>query len=317
MPMIRLLSVLFLGSLLCGCQRTCEDFEPHINYYPTACLLESRSSAFHGLSPAEGHTDWGKEMRTGYAFIAEQDYYRAISSFKRALVFLPVDHKAQKLQLQYGIVQAYYLGCKYDSAIEAFEASDLCFSQKDFPAHRDLLIMLYDCYVQDEREGKACEILAILQADFPEDADRISLSSAFGKADFPTILEVASRRPDAADFHSFIGEYSCLAKSENRAQLYQTLLPGAGYYYVGQKKAAVTSFLVNALFMWASYRFFERGYPAAGAITASLEAGWYFGGINGARLAAREYNLAVYETNGREFMRCRNLFPILMINTSF
>lgn len=317
MTIVRLLVVLIAGAFVCGCQRNCEIFEPHISYYPNACLLESRPSAFHGLSHVEGHTDWGKEMRAGYAFTAEQDYYRAITSFKRALVFLPAEFKARKLQLQYAIVQAYYLGCKYESAIEAFEASDLCFTQKDFPAHRDLLILLYDIYMHEECQVKACEIMKILQADFPEDAESITLSSAFGKADFPATLEIAARRPDADDFSSFIGEYHCLAKSGRRAELYQAVLPGAGYYYVGQKKAAVTSFLVNALFTWAAYRFFERGYPAAGAITASLEAGWYLGGINGARLAANEYNLAVYEANGREFMRSRNLFPILMINTSF
>jgi hypothetical protein len=256
-------------------------------------------------------------MRVAYAFVFEQDYYRAITSFKRALVFLPADHYARKQQIEYGIVQSYYLGHKYASAIEAFEASSLSIHNEKFPAFRELLIMLYECYRHEELCDRQAAILGELERHFPGDAQNVQLSTALRGADFPAVVAFAEGHPAHGDVHRFLYEFECAAKSERRAQLAQAILPGSGYYYVGQKKAAVTSFLVNALFLWASYRFFERGYPAAGMITASLEAGWYFGGINGARLAAQEFNQELYELNGREFMRRHQLFPVLMVGTNF
>ena len=95
------------------------------------------------------------------------------------------------------------------------------------------------------------------------------------------------------------------------------LLPGAGYYYVGQKKAALTAFVINSLFTAAAYQFFAKGYPAAGFITLSFEAGWYFGGINGAGLAAKEYNERLYEVKAKDFMLKERLFPLLTFETSF
>ena len=45
--------------------------------------------------------------------------------------------------------------------------------------------------------------------------------------------------------------------------------------------------------------------------------GWYFGGINGAGLAAQEYNERVYERLARDTMIENKLFPILMLEKAF
>ncbi len=316
-------SLMLIGTLLVsgisstGCQKTCEPFDPQISYYPSPCLIESRPSAFASLTPEECRTDWGKELRLAYAFGKEQDYYRAITGFKSALVFLPSNKIDRKLQIEYGVMQAYYLGCKYQEAIEIFEGSELMFLANDFPAYRDLLIMLYDSYLKIENLEKASKMLELITIEYPEEAITLNVSTAFLDADLPSLHEAAQCRLDKDDIDFFIDDYLVNTKSEKRAQTYQALLPGAGYLYVGQKDAARTSFLINLLFTWAAYQFFDRGYIAAGVITASLEAGWYFGGINGARLAAKEYNERLYGVNGKEFMRTHGLFPILMLETTF
>ncbi len=302
---------------LCGCYKQGSHFEPNITFVPTPCLLESRESAFEGLSADERRSDWGKELRAAYAFVYEQDYYRAITSFKRALVFLPAEMVDRRQQMEYGIVSAYFLGGKHLSAIEAFEASSLSICNPDFPAQRELLILLYTAYGHEEQCDRQAAVLQQLTVDFPKDAHDLELGSALATADFPKVIGLAEGHLAKRDVHCFLSEYAHAAKSPVKAQIYQAILPGAGYYYVGQKKAAITSLLVNGLFIWATQRFFEKGYPAAGIITASLEAGWYFGGINGARLAADEFNQAVYELNGREFMRRHQFFPVLMFSTNF
>ncbi len=44
---------------------------------------------------------------------------------------------------------------------------------------------------------------------------------------------------------------------------------------------------------------------------------WYFGGIYGAGLAAKEYNKSLFECSAEETKIENKLFPILMIQTTF
>ncbi|MBA3237339.1 MAG: tetratricopeptide repeat protein [Parachlamydiaceae bacterium] len=307
-----------LGAIsLFGCQKYCDEFEPNLTYFPNPVIIQSRPSAFPELTNEECRRDWGKEVRIAYAFAEEQDYYRAITGFKRALVLMPNKEIARRNQINYAIVQSYYLANKCQETIEAYESCNLENIQKEFPAIQELLIILYDSYKKIGEDAKACNILSIVQQEFPELAVQLQLSTAFIDSDFSEIREIAAFSPHESDVHSLLDEYSMVVKSPERARLYQTVLPGAGYYYVGLKNAALSSFLLNTLFVWAAYNFFKDGNIAAGILTTSLETGWYFGGINGAGIAAREYNERVYEVNGREFMRNHCLFPILMLQTSF
>lgn len=300
-----------------GCQKYCDEFAPDIGYFPTPCLIESRPSAFEPLKNDERLRDWGKELRIGYAFTEEQDYYRAITAFKRAHVLLPSKERERREQILYNIFQCYYLAYKYQEAIEAFEGTALENVPKQFPAFHDLLIALYDCYQKVGNCTKARKILSLIEQEYPNDAASLELSTAFIKADLENIPEAASATNYQEEVNDLMWEYSWVSKSPKKARLYQALLPGAGYYYVGLKNTALTSLVLNGLFIWASYSFFNKGYTAAGLITLSLETGWYIGGINGAGIAAREFNERLYELNAKEFMRSRSLFPILMIQTSF
>lgn len=302
---------------VCGCQKYCDEFAPQLNYFPNPCVVQSRPSAFEPLSNEERRSDWGKELRIGYAFVDEQDYYRAITSFKRSLVLLPPKERSRREQVHYDIFLCYYLAYKFQEAVEAFEGSPLENVSNQFPAFRDLLISLYDCYQKVGDETKACKILSILENECPNEASSLKLSTAFLDADFSAIRETAGCTPHREEVDLLLFEYYLASKSPERARLYQALLPGAGYYYVGLKNTALTSLMLNGLFIWAASSFFNNGNIAAGVLTLSLETGWYFGGINGAGIAAKEFNERLYELNGREFMRSRSLFPILMLETSF
>lgn len=301
-----------------SCQRTFDDdISVQLDYFPHPYVIQGRPSAFSELSEAENSYDWGKELRIAIVFAKEQDYYRAITSFKRALILIPATDLSRNRQIQYAIIQCYYFAYKYEEAIETFEKSDLQYVSIEFPAFRDLLIILYDCYQKIDCPDKANSVLQLIQEHYPCEAENLELSTAFMDVNLSALSDFSERTFDEKNIQPFLFDYSLAAKSPERARLYQTLLPGAGYYYVGQKSTAVTSFLLNTLFIWAAYTFFKNGNTAAGLLTTSLETGWYFGGINGAGIAAREYNERLYEVNAREIMRQRGLFPILMIQTSF
>ena len=308
--------IFFLSSLLLvGCQPNCYQFEPAITYCPPAKLIQRLPSPFPKLTKEELASDWGKELYIGLHFGHDMDLYRAITAFKRALIFIPP--RDRRLQIEYQIVQCYYLGAKYNEAIEAFDQSGLLNVPASFPVCQDLAVILYDCYFQTDQEEKGSRVLEMLKKMSPTKGTNVELGEALQTGDFETIQTLAPKTPANASIQAFLDEYCCLSKSPQKARLLNAFLPGAGYAYVGQKQAAFTSFAINVLFTGAAYYFFRHENIPMGIILASLESGWYIGGMNGAALAAKEYNERLYESKGKEMMLCEKLFPVLMLETSF
>lgn len=280
-------------------------------------MLEKLPSPFPDLSNKELSQDWGKELLIGKTFAREMDLYRAITSFKRALILLPKNANQRELEIQYNIFLAYYAGNKYQDAIDTFENTSLMNAPLDFPALHDLLVLLYDAYQQNNQPEKACRILSFLSSLDENTAYGLTLEAAVIDANFPLIDEIAPLHPSGENIKEFISNFQFEAKSVKKAQTLNAILPGAGYYYVGQKKSALTSFLINTLFIAAAYQLFDRGYIAGGIIVTSLEMGWYLGGINGAGLEAKEFNERLYESQGKEALIKERLFPILMLQRGF
>lgn len=313
------LGLIILGISLCAtacCPNAC-ILEPTINYTPPDCILEKLPSCFPHLSFCERQTDWGREMWIGDEFAHEMDFYRAITSYKRALILIPKEECTRRQQILYNILLSYYLANRYCDAIKIFEEENLKEFPATFPAFREMILILYDCYEKNEDYEKAELILKVIDHYEPEAAEDLSLASAIKSGDLGEVICQSSTHRDSCEISKWISEYEFEALSVRKAQFLNAILPGAGYYYVGQKSAALTSFLINAAFIYASYQFFDRGYPAAGLITASLEYGWYMGGINGAGLAAKEYNERLYSQYSKAAMIQHKLFPILMFECAF
>lgn len=303
--------------LLPACQQNCAVLEPNICYSPPQPMVEKMPPAFAPLSQEEQCQDWAKELYLGKAFAKEMDLYRALTCFKRALILLPPDMCARRQEVEYDIFLAYYLGGKYQDALDTFERSKLLQVPESFPAFHDLLIVLYDAYLKNDQPDKAYKILCLIASTDEPLSHNLGLGTAVIEVNLPSLSKATEWHPAGPELQEFLFDYSRQAKSVSKARTLNTVLPGAGYYYVGQKKAAVTSFIINALFIAATYQLFDRGYTAAGIITGSLECGWYFGGINGAGLAAKEYNEQLYHSLGKEYMIKNRLFPLLMLQKGF
>ncbi|MCB1118926.1 MAG: tetratricopeptide repeat protein [Chlamydiia bacterium] len=299
---------LILIIILAGCQRSCQEIEPCLRYHPPKELVQSLPTAFPYLSPDEKKQEWSKEYFLGIKFAQELDWYRAITCFKRSQFFLPAKEKERKLQNVYTVLQSYYMGKKYQEALDIFETTPLNTVTTDFPAFRELSIMAADSYHHTDRDEKACYQLEKLAAFDAATADKLSLSWELQSGNLCHAPE------SLCDFTNCYRKY---AKSTTQARLMNALLPGAGYAYVGQYRTAMTSLILNALFITASYQLFKNKQTGWGIVTASLEAGWYLGGINGAGLAAREYNERLYESGAKEVMVRERLFPVLFFQTLF
>lgn len=300
-----------------SCQLTSQKMEPVITCQIPTQRINTLPSAFSPLSKDESLQEWSKELIIGDAFAKECDFYRAITSYKRALILLPPCAIERRLQIDYDLVLCYYLGGKYQESINIFEASDLSQANPDFPPFNNLLLIIYDCYFLTHQEEKANCVLEIIRKFSPESADDLLLYQTLKEGEIESARCLISQHRASEEIEKDFAFYDQFAKSPKKARLLNALLPGAGYYYVGQPRSAMTSFIINALFTAAAWQFFRNGYPAAGAITASIEAGWYLGGINGAGIEAQEFNTRLYEGISRKALTDNFCFPVLMFETSF
>ncbi len=306
---------MFLLLLLTGCHPRSRLFEPCISFLPNQRCIQNLPSAF---PPQDGfHNEWSKEAYIGNALAKDFDLYRAITCYKRSLILMPRHQLDQRLQVEYDLASCYYLGRRYSEFLETVEFGPLFNVPESFAPFRDFSLMLFDAYDQTGQPEKACGIQKMLETIDPQAACRLSLYSSLKAGDLAAAAPLIRNDPCCETLIPYIQNYQKCKKSVSKAQMLNALLPGAGYYYVGQKKSAVTSFLLNALFLAATIQFAEKGYIPAAVITGSFELGWYVGGINGAGLAAKEYNERLYEHQVKEMMIHHRLFPVLMLQTAF
>lgn len=311
----RLLPYIGLAYACTSCQLTTCKLDPQITFTPPSSFTR-QPSAFPPINEEEWKEEWAKELVIGDAFAREWDLYRAITSYKRALILMP-KISDRRLQIEYDIILSYYLGAKYCEAIEAFESSSLTCVNPAFPAFNQLLLMVYDCYLRAGKEEKAAGIYDTIQKFSPETSSDLAIYQSLLEG---RLCEAQSEIEQHLCFQTIqpnLDDYYRQIKSPSKARTLNAVLPGAGYYYVGQHKTALTAFLINTLFILASYECFHHGYPAAGIITASLESGWYLGGINGAGIAAQEHNNRLYDGMSKNILKDHCFFPVLMFETSF
>ncbi len=314
MKMNKNLSILILLLFVNSCYKVEEKLEPKISYNLKEQHIKNLKNPFKPLTLEERSQDWGKEFTIAKKFAKDLDLYRAISNFKRAEILLNDEDIYRKQQIEYNITICYYLAQKFEDLIEYFEKSSLCYVDKSFEAFKDLLIILYESYRETKNEEKTQKILELLKDNYPETEKKIVLSTALMEADIKTLKKDYFKNQN---IQNLITSYEKEKKSVKTAQLLNTFIPGSGYLYIGQKRSAVTAFLLNGLFIYASYEFFKRGWKAAGIITASFEAGWYFGGIYGAGEEANFYNERIYESKATFLLNKDRLFPIFLIKYGF
>jgi tetratricopeptide (TPR) repeat protein len=310
----------FLGLFLLAvssCYRVPDRIDPRVSYQLQDLHFQKLHSAFPPLSLEERRSDWGKEYIIAKTFAEQLDLYRAVSTFKRAEILIASSEPCRKLEIQYDILLCFFLGKKYDEAIEAFENGALAHVDKSFPAYCDLLLVLYECYREMDNVEKQTRILELMTKSYPETAEKLKLSRALREGDLCQVETFASGFNNSCYLDDLLNNYWRCKKSVATAQGLNALIPGAGYLYIGQKKSAFTAFVLNGLFIAAAYQFFHHGHIAAGIITTSFETGWYFGGIYGAGEEAKYYNERLYERTAGTALNEHKLFPVLMMEHSF
>lgn len=303
--------------LMAGCYKVPDTIAPHVSYSIQDRYIQQLPTTFTTLSEQERGEEWGKEYLIAQHFSRELDLYRAITTFKRAEFLLPAENQHRREEIQYQILLCYYLGKRYAEVIHTFNTSYLYHATTSFPAYHDLLIMIYESYLETLQPEKAQYLLQIIQYHYPETAKQLKLGTALIYGDLTTLRQAAKDNSLPPPITTLIDSYKAKKKSVSKAQWANALLPGAGYLYIGQKQSALTSFLLNTLFVYAAVYFYSKGNIAAGIITTSFETGWYFGGIYGGGEAAKQYNEQLYEKQAHLILHRHKLFPVLMLQYGF
>jgi hypothetical protein len=289
-----------------------------LNHTPTTkySLQEHEASfPFESLSSQEKQSPWGVEYYLGDQLAREHDWYRAITALKRADLLCPVD-SSRKSQIEYLMILCYYQAKKYLEVVHHFEKSSLSsIKAHSFPAFEDMIMILSDSYHQIGQEEKEGKLKEFLHANAPVKGRRLETYHRLtGRV--PSGKDLIGK-PEDALLHESTQEYLRKRKDPKRARFLNAILPGAGYWYIGQKETAVTAFLVNALFIATSYHFLHHGYTAAGILAGGLELGWYVGGINGVGIAAQEQNRRTYEKIAKRKLTDEKIFPIFSLSFSY
>jgi putative component of membrane protein insertase Oxa1/YidC/SpoIIIJ protein YidD len=188
--------------------------------------------------------------------------YRALNEVEKGMyeyeVLMP-DSFAKTAPVMYEAAKLYYVSGDYGNTISIIDEAQGAG-------------MLYD-------EGA----LALKAVSYAQLADYENSILLFEKSDFLSD-DVKKRSVDIVEqLKNFKYKKPALAK-------WLSIIPGVGYYYAGHKGAALTSFIVNGLLIYATYSsVVSENYGLAGLV-GLVSLSFYIGNISGAGRSAIRFN---------------------------
>ena len=291
--------VLFLSS----CMPRLERKEELFGYSPSQSERMELLNYPEGTAPLNRSSDWGREILVGKAFAEEGDWYRALTSFQRARFLMRLEQSASpelEARLTWSECLIYAYAGKWHDVVTTWEhyKSDCGIITKSM--NTPWFILLFTAYTYEGRQEEANFFLSLL----PEEQKRSLLEwKNLSLLTYDEAIQAKNDTIEASLAHQM--------KSPTKARLFNACLPGLGYWYLGQKQTACTSFLLNALFLGAGIQLIQAHQPFLALITLSFELGWYVGGITGAGIEADTYNRRIKEKALLPYLRQNHGFPLL------
>jgi tetratricopeptide (TPR) repeat protein len=252
------------------------------------------------------------QLRLADAFLAEGEYYRAITEYKKFRILFPGSPQGDRALFRTGI--AYYLGEEYEAASRSFETlASTCpnsgyveaalyfgglnrWKQKDYAGAAELFDGLIRKGASSAYAPRALVARSLLDLD-RGDADAAA-------EDLERFLSIFPGHPDEARVREalpLVRQYEKLPqKSELLAGILAAILPGSGYVYAGHYGDGLTAFLLNGLFIAGTVTAVQSGWYAASGLSGGIGLPFYIGNIYGSMNAAKKYNNGI-----RREMRAR------------
>ncbi len=260
------------------------------------------------------------QMGLADAFLAEGEYYRAVTEYKKFRILFPESPQGDRALFRTGM--AYYLGEEYESAARAFDTlattwpnsgysePALFFAglgrwkKKDYAGAAELFDVLIRRGPSSPYASRALAALSLLNLDRGD--------AAAAARDLERFLVLFPDHPDEARVRealTLLGDFEKLpTKSELLAGILSALLPGSGYVYAGQYGDGLTAFLLNGLFIAGTVTAAQSGWYPASALSGGIGMPFYVGNIYGSMNAVKKYNNGI-----RREMRARIAAPLGVI----
>lgn len=245
-------------------------------------------------------TDADRALAFANHLFTAGDYYRAITEYER-VIFYHGEDRETVATARFQIALAYQKGRQWAAAGEQFRALADSYAGSAHGARA--LFLLGETYYLQQDYTLAADAYDELLSRYPQadDADsarlrrgvcylqlrRWELAATEFRATPPASpsFELTRQLADATDQYPDIPR-----KSPAVAAGLSAVLPGAGQLYVKRPKDALTSFLLNGLFIWGAVESFDHGNPVVGGILTAIESSWYAGNIYNAASSAHKYN---------------------------
>jgi TolA-binding protein len=274
------------------------------------CILISAQSASNDFTEADRLFQFAGQL------MEEEDYYRAITEYKRFISYFPKD---QRVPLsRFNIAVAYKKGGKADLALEHFQQIPTDFEGTIIAekAAYEIGTTLFASGRYTDAEKVFSEFINHYPRSNDLDSGKVYLAWSLihlweldRAADiFSSISEESSYYPIARALAEEIqGDPKLPRKSPVLAGIMSGVLPGAGQVYTGRYNEGLTSFVLNGTFIWAIVELFNRGNEVAGILLGFFEVGWYTGGVFGAVNNAHKYNR---KARSDYLLDLQNRFPL-------
>jgi tetratricopeptide (TPR) repeat protein len=250
------------------------------------------------------------QLKLADAFLAEGEYYRAVTEYKKLLILFP--DAEQVGAARFGIGLASFKGGEYEPAAKAFAAVQESPGGSRYAAAAGYYEGI--CYTKLGRWEQAGAAFERVASRHPasEYAPRARLGKslvAFDAHDLAASRQELERflasYPEDARTPEVREALLLLDQEQPRrspllAGVLSALLPGAGYLYAGHYRDGAVALLVNGLFIAGTVVAINQENYAVAAIVGGIGLPFYVGNIYGAANAATKWNLAVRrELRGR------------------
>ena len=245
------------------------------------------------------------QLKMADVFMAEGEYYRAITEYKKFLILFPNSEKADYALFKTGM--AYYRGEEYEPSVQCFSVlGEKYKTSRHLPEASFFEGLSYWKIKDREKARTAFDALSEVfpRSEFAPLALVAGSLVAFEEENVTASMKrlewLTDRYPEypgsknAKEAMILIDQYPRLPeKSETLAAAMSAVLPGSGYIYADRVGDGITAFIINTLFIAGTITAIHRENYAVAGIVGGIGLPFYLGNIYGSANAAKKWNLGV------------------------
>lgn len=244
------------------------------------------------------------QMSLGDAFMAEGDYYRAITEYKKLTFLFPDSERLSEAFYQIGM--AYYKGKDYKSAVNSFAKVRKAYTASNYSSAAFYEGLSYSKLGLPDKAALSFERARLFDESHPDAAnaqlglslnalEKDNVADSRAKLDeFLANYPEDERVPGVQASFGLLDEYeSQPRKSPALAGTMSAVIPGSGQMYAEHYKDGLMAFVVNGLFIAGTVAALDDDNYALAAIVGGVGLPFYVGNIYGAANASRKWNLSL------------------------